>query len=165
MNIMVFGLPGSGKSYFAERLAEKIDAEYVSSDRLRKELFPSRTYSDHEKAAVYDTMLKKLEETNTKKENLVFDATFYKKETRELFIKKAKNNSRFIEVWADEPVIKARLKESRPYSDADFEVHKLIKQEWEPLERPHLRLESRNDNIDVMLQKAMEYLKNEKKSN
>ena len=57
MVIIVCGLPGSGKSYFAERLAKKIDADYVNSDRLRKELFPSRTYSDREKATVYWRMV------------------------------------------------------------------------------------------------------------
>ena len=68
-------------------------------------------------------------------------------------------NIKFIEVWADETIIKERLKQSRPDSEADFEVYKLIKQSWEPLGRPHLSLESTNKNIDNMLQKAAQYLR------
>lgn len=158
MIIIVSGLPGSGKSFFAELLAEKIDADYINSDRLRKELFPNRTYSDHEKASVYAAMLKSMEEAIGNGSNLVIDATFHKKATRQLFTKKVKGNIHFIEVWADEPIIKERLKESRPYSDADFKIHQLIKQEWESLEEAHLRLESTNYNIDEMLQEALHYL-------
>ncbi len=163
MVVVVMGLPGSGKSYFAERLADQIDADYICSDRLRKELFPKRTYSDSEKASVYDAMLIKMEVAIAQDKNVVLDATFHKHNTREMFAKKRKNGVRIIEIWAEQPIIKERLKKSRPYSDADYQIHQLIKQEWEPLEEDYLRLESTNDNIDDMLQKAMIYLKDDKR--
>ncbi len=162
MVVVVMGLPGSGKSYFAERLADRIDADYINSDRLRKELFPKRTYSDSEKASVYKAMLIKMEAANAQEKNVVLDATFHKNKTRELFAKKRKNGVRFIEIWAEKPIIKERLKKSRPYSDANYQIHQLIKQEWEPLEEDYLRMESTNGNIDGMLQKAMKYLKDDK---
>lgn len=165
MNIIVSGLPGSGKSFFAERLAEKIDADYVNSDRLRKELFPNRTYSDHEKGTVYDVMLERMEEAIEQKRNLVLDATFHKKAARKLFTKNGKEDVPFIEVWAEEPIIKDRLKKSRPYSEADYQVYQLIRQEWEPIDEPHLRLQSTNGNIDDMLQKTENYLKNDRREN
>lgn len=161
MNVFVFGLPGSGKSYFAERLAKSLDAEYVNSDRLRKELFPKRTYSNIEKSKVYNMMLQKTQEANGQKKNMVLDATFHKKESREPFTKNIKGKVHFIEVWADEHIIKERLKKGRPYSEADFKVHQLIRKEWEPMKKKHLRLESTNDNITVMLEKAFEYLKHD----
>jgi predicted kinase len=157
--VIVFGLPGSGKSYFAQRLAKMLGADYVNSDRVRKELFPIRTYSEEEKSKVYEAMLNKMEEAIAKGKKLVLDATFYKKATRKLFMDKATDNLFFIEVWANENIIKERLKKSRPYSEADFEVHTLIRQQCEPLEVPHLKLESTNENINDMLQKATQYLK------
>ncbi|WP_273565748.1 AAA family ATPase [Maribacter halichondriae] len=156
--ILVFGLPGSGKSYFASNLAKMLGADYVNSDRLRKELFPKRTYSEKEKSKVYDTMLKEMAVAIGQGKNLVLDATFHKNATKELFMEKAKENLFFIEVRADEKIIKERLKKDRPNSEADYEVHKLIRQQWEPLERPHLILQSTNDNIDDMLKKAIKYL-------
>jgi len=158
MIVLVSGLPGSGKSYFAERLSETINAGYVNSDRLRKELFPKRTYSDLEKAEVYKTMLRKMKEAMVEEKNLVMDATFHKNETRALFKKNTKDKIHFIEVCADEAIIKERLKRSRPFSEADYEVHQLIQHEWEALVEPHLLLESTNENIDDMLQIATQYL-------
>jgi predicted kinase len=46
MTVIVFGLPGSGKSYFATRLAELLNASYISSDQLRMQLYAKRTYTE-----------------------------------------------------------------------------------------------------------------------
>lgn len=165
MVVVVTGLPGSGKSFFAERLAKTIDADYINSDRLRKRLFPKRTYSDSEKASVYKAMLIKMEAANAQEKDLVLDATFHTKKTRELFAKKRRNGVRFIVVWAEEPIIKERLKKSRPYSEADADIYQLILQQWERLERPHLKLQSTNENIDDMLQKAVKYVKDDTRGN
>lgn len=160
MIIIVFGLPGSGKSYFASRLAEKIGAKYVNSDRLRKELFPKRDYSDQEKKAVYDKMVEEMMQAAAENKNLVLDATFHRKETRQLFTDKMQDKHEiiFIEVQADEEIIRERVKKKRDYSEADFDVYKLIRQQNEPLTKPHLTLQSTNNNIDEMLEKATQDL-------
>lgn len=165
MVILVLGLPGSGKSYFASKLAQKIDAEYLNSDQLRKEMFPERTYSESEKAKVYEALLKKMKALIKKEKNVVVDATFHNNKRRAPFISGSKGKIAFIEVRADETIIQKRLEKIRRYSEADFKVYQLIKQEWEPLNQPHLILHSTNDNIDWMLQKAEEYLKDEKRTN
>ena len=161
MIVIVFGLPGSGKSYFASRLAKVINAGYVNSDKIRKDIFKERVYSDQEKRTVYNKMLEQMKESVTKKKNFVLDATFHKKEIREMFVEEMKSKGEFffIEIKADENIIRQRLKKNRPYSEADFEVYKLINRQNEPLNEPHLILKSTDDNIDDMLQKASEYLK------
>jgi len=168
MIVFVFGLPGSGKSYFASRLSKKIDADYINSDRVRKELFDERMYSDKEKKAVYDKMLQITKEAEHKGTNLVLDATFYKSETRKRFLNElwGLDDIFFIEIQAEENIIKERLKKNRPFSEADFKVYKAIRQKWEPLNEPHLVLQSTDDNIDSMLQEAEEYLqaKNDKRT-
>jgi adenylylsulfate kinase len=35
--ILVMGLPGSGKSYLADKLASKINAVWLNADRVREE--------------------------------------------------------------------------------------------------------------------------------
>lgn len=161
MVVIVFGLPGSGKSYFASRLAKKIGAEYINSDRLRKQMFARRNYSNAEKAAVYDEMLQRMAKAIYEKRNIVLDATFHKKAARELFEhdKRLGDTIYFIEVVADEELVKERVALQRPDSDADFEVYKLIRDQWEAMDQPHLILRSTNDNLDDMLQKANLYLK------
>ncbi len=160
MIVIVCGLPGSGKSYFASRLAEKIDAEYVNSDRLRKEMFPARTYSEQEIAAVYNAMLQRMNEAIGDTKNLVIDATFHNSKIRQQFIAKAagKASMFFIEVKANEKIIKQRVAIKRLYSEADFEVYKLVRDQWENLQEPHLLLQSTNENINSMLKIALQYL-------
>lgn len=164
MIIIVFGLPGSGKSYFASRLAKVMHANYVNSDKVRKEIFEKRVYSEQEKRAVYNEMLEQMKEAARQKKNLVLDATFHKKDTREMFVEEMKDKGGilFIEVQADENIIRERLKKPRLYSEADFEIYKLIYRQNEPLDEPHLILKSTDNNIDQMLRKASEYLKNKK---
>jgi hypothetical protein len=164
MVVLVLGFPGSGKSYFATRLAKVLDADYLNSDRLRKKLFSERFYSKSEKAKIYEVLLKKMQEAIDEEKNLVLDATFHKNQTRKPFITLGKGLISFIEVYANEDVIKERLKKHRPYSDADFSVYQLIKKQWKPLQQPHLTLQSTNDNIESMLQKAIQYLGHDTKT-
>ncbi|MEK0338345.1 MAG: AAA family ATPase, partial [Nitrosopumilus sp.] len=46
--IAVSGLPGTGKSYFCNKLAERLPFLILESDALRKALFPSPSYSSPE---------------------------------------------------------------------------------------------------------------------
>ncbi|WP_018617474.1 AAA family ATPase [Segetibacter koreensis] len=159
MILIVFGLPGSGKSYFALKLASMVNAVYINSDRVRKEMLSKRTYSDKEKLSVYEQMLSEAIKV-IKHNNVVLDATFYKREIRENFISNIDQNEllAFIEVVADEALVRERMQKKREDSEADFEVYKKIKEEWEPMDEPHLVLTSTNDNIDEMLHKTREYL-------
>ncbi len=164
MVVIVFGLPGSGKSYFASRLAKKIKADYVNSDRIRKEMFKKRTYSEEEKEAVYHKMLELMKEAVDQNRNVILDATFHAKETRQPFMKEmeTKGGIYFIEITAAENITRERLKRKRRYSEADFKVYKIISSQNEPLKKPHLVLKSTNSNIKEMLGKAVNYLENKK---
>ena len=169
MIAIVYGLPGSGKSFFACRFAAKINAAYINSDRVRKKLFISRTYLIKEKLAVYNEMLAQMKEAVKQNKNLVLDATFYNSDIRKKFLDEAKGAMSicFIEVKAEESVIRKRLQEKRVDSEADFEVYKKVKNQWEPLHQDHLILQSTNDNINEMLYKAAHYLhfKDDKRAN
>lgn len=158
MVIFVYGLPGSGKSFFASKLAEKLNAAYINTDRIRKELFQERMYSEQEKKAVYDHMLALMKKNQ--KQDIVLDGTFHLEETRRIFIENLNRNSKkfFVEIIADEEVIKERLKKPRPYSEANYEVHQMIKNKFEPLHENHLTLKSTNTNIDEMISMALEYI-------
>lgn len=169
MIVIVFGLPGSGKSFFACRFAAMINADYIHSDRVRKKLFISRTYLLQEKLAVYNEMLAQMKEVVKQNKNLLLDATFYNNDIRKKFLDKAKGVASifFIEVKAEQSIIRKRLQEKRVDSEADFEVYKKIKKQWEPLHEEHLILQSTNDNINEMLHKAADYqqLKDDKRAN
>jgi predicted kinase len=159
MIIMVMGLPGSGKSYFAIQLAQRMNADYISSDQIRNEIVSKKTYSENEKLAVYNEMLVRMLNAVKGDRNVILDATFYKAKFRKQFAGEGKSNEvLYIEIVADDQTVMGRLSRPRTNSDADFEVYKKIKREWEPLTQPHLILRSTNNNIEEMLNKATNYL-------
>jgi predicted kinase len=164
MIVIVLGLPGSGKSYFASRLAEVIQADYINSDHVRKQMFSKRIYSEQEKGAVYDAMLEKMKTLVKLNKDLVIDATFQREDSRQLFIRQLRGKVElfFIEITANPDLIRRRLKKERPFSEADFEVYELTRQQWQPVREPHLSLESTDENIDYMLETAVNYLRPKK---
>lgn len=161
MVIIVFGLPGSGKSYFASRLASKLNALYVSTDELRFKLFPKRTYSDAEKLEVYNAMLNIMADAIPGQKTIVLDGTFYKASLRHNFEMKAqelKEKITYIEVTAPQDSIEERLERPRENSEANFDVYLKLREVTEPLLKGHLVLVSSNNNINAMLTEAIHYL-------
>jgi len=161
MIVIVCGLPGSGKSYFAHELTKRIDGFYLSSDLVRKEMLPVRKYSEAEKEAVYHAMLKQIKVASRNRRIIVVDATFYKKSIRKKFHDEIAqlDDIKWIEVVADEMIIQERMLKPRPESEADYAVYLKIKEQWEPLEIEHLVLESSRYNIEAMLDEALHFLK------
>jgi predicted kinase len=161
MIIIIFGLPGSGKTYLASKLAKKIGARHISSDVVRKELIESPTYSKDEKLLIYKKMLAIMYDYVSRKEHLILDGTFYTASIRNTFIKQIEQlgrEVRFIEIKADKDTTKERLSHERKESDADYHIHTLIEREFEPYTKDHLILYSTNDNINELLKKAISYL-------
>lgn len=172
---MVCGLPGSGKSYFATRLADQLGADYLSSDRLRREasaaVSESRRdptdetsaalYSNTGKTRVYDLMLERLRAAPLDLRPVVLDATFSMAPVRENFYSAARElHARLciIRITADEELTRQRVSEPRPESDADYAVYLKLRNQYEPIREPHLVLESTNDNIQTLLRRAVHYL-------
>lgn len=162
MIVAVCGLPGSGKSYFAERLAEGIGAVYISSDMVRKEMYAERTYSDKEKLTVYREMVARATQAIAEKKDVVLDATFHRKDIRDLVKNSFESPLRWIEVRADESIIRERLAKPRRHSEADYEVYLKIRSQWEPIDNDHLILASTQRNISEMLGRAIQYLHHDK---
>lgn len=160
--ILVCGLPGTGKSFFGQHLSKKMDAYYLNSDILRKELFPeNRTYSEEEKQFVYDTLLIKTEENLKKGKSVMVDATFYKNELRIPFytIAQTKKIPLYIfYITADETLIQARTSVLRSDSEADYLVYLKLKELFEPITMPYTTLISTQNNINDLLATALIYL-------
>lgn len=164
MIILVAGLPGSGKSYFAERLAERLDAVYINSDRVRIALQATGKYSTADKLLVYKEMLLQATRALEQKSRVVVDATFYHHTMREMFLRIADGYSvdiRVIEVVADEALIRRRLQKPRKYSEADYKVYEIVRDDFEGITMPHLTLQSTDDNLHEMLTKAESYIESD----
>ena len=159
MVIIVFGLPGSGKSYFARTLANTLKASYINSDTIRDKFPPPLKYTREEKNIVYDMILNRMLTAVYSGKTVVIDATFYKDDLRHRFTSYVREPGmlHFIEIVADELLIKNRLSR-RQDSHAEYNVYKLIQADWDPAMFPHLTIQSTDDNIHEMISKALEYM-------
>jgi predicted kinase len=55
--VLVCGLPGVGKTSVSKELAKLTRWTILSTDKIRKELFPNPTYSTEEKRLIYDVLM------------------------------------------------------------------------------------------------------------
>jgi hypothetical protein len=148
MLIIICGLPGSGKSTLARALSRALNADHLGSDLIRKEQFPSPTYSEDEKRAVYAEMEKRAGIALAQGKNAVVDATFYKKWQREAFVSLAHDagvKSAIVRCYLEESQTRKRLGRRRPgnVSDADYSIYLKLKGEFEPVGGGHLELDSK----------------------
>ena len=162
MIIIVSGLPGSGKTFFAQRLSERIDGVHLNSDAVRMSMTSAPQYSMKDRLANYREMASRCAGLLALGKTVVLDATFHHHAMRDIFMTLARetlSTIRFIEIQASEAVIRNRLAIKRKDSDADFGVYqKLKKRHAEPLTIPHLVLDSTDGDVERMLRQAIEYL-------
>ncbi|MDW3649829.1 MAG: AAA family ATPase [Bacteroidia bacterium] len=161
MIIVVFGLPGSGKSYFAQHLARLLNAAYLSSDRIRREILEIRSYEASEKHRVYKEMFNRIPFALEHSKYVILDASFSQKSTRKLLENISMQLGQevsYIEIKADEEIIRERVAKKRPFSEADFAVYEKVKKLFDPLTEEHLILESKRDNLQEMLAISIDYL-------
>ena len=161
MVVFVIGLPGSGKSYFAKELSQKISAVHLSSDVLRRNLINSPRYTEEEKQLVYHHLLEQLERIVRMGKTTIVDATFYKNHLRQKFMEMLTGRGikyEIIEISASDADVKKRLSKARKDSDADYDVYLAIKKSWEPVKEDKLSLNSSKLALDKMIDKAVKYI-------
>lgn len=162
MLIVVFGLPGSGKSYFARRLSERIGIEYVGSDTVRNELGARGKYTDESRLVIYGEIRNRAEAFLSQAKSVVIDATFTVEGSFEMITTLADNFDCALilfRVSADELLIKERLRTRRSDSEANYQVYERLKQlPINPTISYHT-LESTNSNVDEMIEKAVAIIK------
>lgn len=147
MLILICGLPGTGKSTIANALARKIGATVLRTDEIRKKLFEDPRYSDEEKELVYRVIFLIAEHLLRNRCNVIIDGTFYKRAIRKRIYEIAENTKSRLEVVecvAPEYLIKRRTESGRKraLSEADYEIYKKIKDEFEPIERKHIVIDT-----------------------
>lgn len=161
MLILVGGLPGAGKTYFALRLTDRLRATYISSDLMRKQMEAQGRYAFEDRLNVYEHMTCRAATALRQNNPVVVDATFYCKQMREMFFTLAKLmhlKCAHIEIVADEDVIQRRLESTTAPREANLTVYQLVKSKYQEPDVAHLVIESKDDNIEEMVRTAMQYI-------
>ncbi len=164
MLVMICGLPGTGKTTLAKAVAEKIDAVSINSDSIRMSMLEEREYTEEEKKMIYQAMFEEAGKNLKEGKNVVLDATFYKKELRESVEEVAKEAGTgffIVECVTHEDLLKERIfkrKKEETESEADFEVYKKVKTQFEPIEEEHLAVDT-SVELEKQIELVMNYIK------
>ena len=159
--IAVFGLPGSGKSTFARGLSKRLKIRHFNTDIIRHVLNMRQQYDSESKERVYKVLLKEAQSELSQGRSVIIDGTFYTRKLQNSIKDLAEEfniQAKWIEVFADEDVIRERIARKRQYSEADYKVFQMIKATFEPLLETHLKLDSGKDKTDDMIEKAVNYI-------
>jgi predicted kinase len=157
--IVVSGLPGTGKSYFCRRLAERLPYLILESDALRKKLFPTPTYSAEESTYLFRAIHQLLEGLLKKGIPIILDATNLSERNREYLYSIAEHsNARLVLVEVKAPPelvrkrLKARVKASNPreHSDADWAIYEKMRPAAEKINRRHYTVDTSRDIMPVI---------------
>lgn len=159
--VLVAGLPGSGKSYFAERLAARLGGRWLASDVVRADLGLRGRYERDDIDRVYEELLRRGTEAARAGVPPVLDATFSSRRYRARARAAAAAAGlplRLIRVVADEPTTLRRVARAREHSEAGPEVYRLLERHFDPVEGPHLTLDSSAEDVEAMLAEAVAWL-------
>ncbi len=157
--VVVSGLPGTGKSYFCAKLAERLPFVILESDALRKMLFSPPSYSPEESARLFRTLHLLIERLLKKGIPLILDATNLSERDRERLYNIADRlDARLILVRVEAPpeLVYQRLKARKnggnvgDNSDADWEVYRKMKPSVQKISRKHYAVDSSRDITPVL---------------
>ena len=156
--VVVSGLPGTGKSYFCSKLAERLPFLIMESDALRKALFPVPSYSPQESSHLFRTSHLLIERLLKKGISIILDATNLSERNREHLYSIAEHlHAKLVLVRVEAPpeVVYERLKtrqETNPRnkSDADWKVYQRMKTSVQHISRNHYAVDTSRDITPVL---------------
>ncbi len=161
---VISGLPGTGKSFLARRLAERLPAVIVESDFVRKTLTEGQpTYAGAESARVHRVAHALIARLLRSGRRVIFDATTiaeWQREKLDHLAAQARCPIVIVQTTAPETVVRARLaqrahpRDPHDLSDADWNVYRRMKTNLEPVRRPHLVVDTSGD-LEAILAKIL----------
>ncbi len=155
--IAVSGLPGTGKSYFCNKLAERLPLIILESDALRKALFSPPSYSPSESSRLFRAIHLLIERLLRKGYSLILDATNLSERYREyLYSIAGRLDVRLVLVRVEAPpqVVRERLKSRSENpgnkSDADWVVYQKMKSSVQKIRHHHYAVDTSRDITPVL---------------
>ncbi len=150
MILIVFGLPGTGKSYLAKHLADNNHALYLSTDIMREKTNKKGEYDDESKREIYERIMEEISGPDAKEKMVIVDGTFNSKKFRYMFNKRSWEQERclyYIEMKAADSEIKKRMNEDNTYNEADYLVYQKMKKSFDYMPEKHMVI--RSDELEL----------------
>ena len=156
--ILLSGLPGTGKTTFAQRLAGVLTFEHVESDAIRRALWPQPSYTPAESAPVFAKAEERAAQALAGGRHALVDSTNLTNQNRRRFVRLAeRTNATLVSVrlTAPEATVRERLAQPREgWSQADDVVYELMRTRPRPFATPVIVVDTRfplEPAIDLVL--------------
>ncbi len=152
--LMLAGLPGTGKSAFAQEVASRSPFLRLESDRVRKFLVPQPQYTPGENARVFQCCHRLLDEFLGRGYPLIFDATNLSERNRSpvyVIAERRRVPLAVVVVTALPDTVRQRLRDREAgrdletWSDAGWAIYSRMAPSWEPVKRPHIVVDTSGD--------------------
>jgi predicted kinase len=158
--IVVCGLPGVGKTTVAEDIAERVDGRLLRTDVIRKEIISDPDYTAEESRMVYGELFERARQTVEEGQPAVLDGTFKDATDRDRAMELSESldvGFRLVKVECAEDVVRERIRSREDdASDADFEVHSMYRDRFEPISVDHLTVDN-SDGIEETTRQVDDY--------
>lgn len=113
--IIMVGIPGSGKSFFAEHFAETFNAPIINQGHLRQELFNHPSYSKDEQSIIDRISIHMLDELLKTNHTILLEGSANQRNTRTELAKKARDAGyEPLFVWVQTESITAKKRSLKP---------------------------------------------------
>jgi len=130
---MLIGIPGCGKSTWAKQHKDSLNAEILSSDRIREEHFGDVNDQSHN-VEVFDLMLKRTQEYLNSGINVIYDATNVNRRRRVNLIKSLPENAYTTAILFATPFVNCcgrnNLRDRKVPEDVMWKFYKTFQAPW-----------------------------------
>lgn len=134
--IATFGYPGSGKTYFSEKLSKDLHCAHLRSDDFRFKIISQPTFSNEEHTVVFGFMDFLTDKFLTSGVNVIYDANLVKKKHRDRARRIAqKADSHFMLISIETPFeVAVQRAREREFHSIGRDVVEAIRDESENLD-------------------------------
>jgi predicted kinase len=162
--IMISGLPGTGKSCLARKLAEREPFVILEADFVRKTLCPQPTYTAWESHWVHCTIHALIRKFLARGLRVIYDATNLIEYQREMvyhIADKAGTKLVIVVTVGSDEVVQERLRrrhegqrEAGDISDATWQIYQRMARQQQPIRRNYLVVDTGQD-LDQAIRKIL----------
>ncbi len=119
MIFVVFGLPGTGKTFVGKLLNEKLGYYYyegdtVMPDDIKDAVFKKQAITDEQRDVFFKRLIEEIKKLQETQQNIVVSQTFIKEQYRQQFLQ-AFPDTQFLLVETDTPIREGRLEKRKSF--------------------------------------------------